>query len=804
MPPGRDAPARRAANGAPAAAILSTPAVCLSSICAPSVSYAIAVRELCSFTAKAGDLDHRFTPSPSSEEGLAGHRLVASRRGAGYRAEVSLQKAHEELLVRGRADGFDQQQALVEEVKTFRGQLANMPANQRALHWAQAKVYGAMLCQDVGLAGLTVRLVYLDIDSGEETHLDESCNAAELAAFFELQCRRFLAWARREIAHRAERDAALLALGFAYPEFRSGQRRLAEQAYLAASRGRLLMAQAGTGIGKTLATLYATLKAAPQQRIDKVFFLTAKGSGHGPPLEAIDQLAAAPLRVLQLTARAKACEHPDKACHGESCPLARGFYDRLPEARSQAAEAGRLEAADLRRIALEHSICPYYLAQETARWADVIVADYNYLFDVSALLHGLTLANGWRVALLVDEAHNLVERGRAMYSATLSRDELRTVARTAPAALRKPLQRLSRAWPAIEAASDANYQASDELPARFMSAAGDVCTAVGDLLVEDPIAVPPPLLDLHFELLHFRRLAESFGPHSFFDITRLPGRTRSELGLRNAVPAPFLKPRLAAMSSAVLFSATLQPQAFYADMLGLPEDTAWLDVAPPFVPEQLDVHVVTEVSTRFASRAASARPIARIIASQFHRAPGNYIAFFSSFDYLELVAQQLQEFAEVPTWRQHRSMTQADRDEFLARFTPEGAGVALAVLGGSFAEGVDLPGTRLIGAFIATLGLPQLNPVNEQMRRSLDRQHGAGFEYTYLYPGLRKVVQAAGRVIRSPEDTGTLYLIDERFRRPQVRELLPRWWRLPAANGSCAVAADTKPPAPPASKATVP
>jgi DNA excision repair protein ERCC-2 len=769
------------------------------------VSYAIAVRELCSFTAKAGDLDHRFTPSPTSEEGLAGHRLVASRRGAGYRAEVSLQRAYEELLVRGRADGFDEQQALVEEVKTFRGQLANMPANQRALHWAQAKVYGAMLCQDLGLARLTVRLVYLDIDSGEETHLEESCTAAELAAFFELQCHRFLAWARSEIAHRAERDAALLVLKFAYPEFRSGQRRLAEQAYLAARRGRLLMAQAGTGIGKTLATLYATLKAAPEGRIDKVFFLTAKGSGHGPPLRAMEKLQASPLRVLQLTARAKACEHPDKACHGESCPLARGFYDRLSEARKQAAEARQLEAADLRRIALEHSICPYYLAQEMARWADVIVADYNYLFDLSALLHGLTLANSWRVALLVDEAHNLVERGRAMYSATLSRDELRTVARTAPAAVRKPLQRLSRAWPAITTAAEADYQASDELPARFMSAAGDVCAAVGDLLAEDAAAVPPPLLDLHFELLHFRRLAESFGVHSFFDISRLPGRARSELGLRNAVPAPFLKPRLAAMSSAVLFSATLQPQAFYADMLGLPEDTAWLDVDPPFVPAQLAVHVVTEVSTRYASRAASAGPIAWIIASQFHRAPGNYIAFFSSFDYLELVARRLEEeFAEVPTWRQHRGMAPADREAFLARFTPDGAGVALAVLGGSFAEGIDLPGTRLIGAFIATLGLPQLNPVNEQMRRNLDRQLGAGFEYTYLYPGLRKVVQAAGRVIRSPEDTGTLYLIDERFRRPQVRELLPRWWRLPAANASCAAAADTKPPAPPASKATVP
>ena len=768
------------------------------------MTYAIAVRELCSFTAKAGDLDHRFTPSPSSDEGIAGHRLVASRRGAGYRAEVSLQDTFDGLVVRGRADGFDEGQALVEEVKTYRGQLSSLPDNQRAVHWAQAKLYGAMLCRQHGLQGLTVRLVYLDIDSGEETHLDEACGAAQLQAFFELHCRRFLAWARSELAHRAARDAALQDLGFAYPEFRSGQRKLAEQAWLAARRGRLLMAQAGTGIGKTLATLYATLKAAPEQRIDKVFFLTAKGSGHGPPLEAVAKLSSKhvglPLRVLQLTARSKACEHPDKACHGESCPLARGFYDRLPAARAEAAEAGRLELADLQRVAAAHGICPYYLAQEMVRWADLVVADYNYLFDVTALLHGLTLANGWRVALLVDEAHNLVERGRAMYSAVLSRDALRAATRLAPAPVRKPLQRLGRAWPPLPAEAGEPYQAHEELPARFMSAAGEVCKAVNDLLAEEPAAVAPDLLDLHFELLHFSRLAETFGPHSFFDVTRLPGRARSELGIRNAVPAPFLKPRLALMSSAVLFSATLQPQDFYADMLGLPEQTAWLEVEPPFVPDQLEVHLVTHVSTRFARRSASAEPIARIVAEQFRREPGNYIAFFSSFDYLDMVAAQLQAHADVPTWKQGRGMTEDERAAFLARFTPDGAGVALAVLGGSFAEGVDLPGRRLIGAFIATLGLPQLNPVNEQLRRSLERQLGRGFEYAYLYPGLRKVVQAAGRVIRSPEDTGTLYLIDERFRRQEVRELLPRWWR-PAAG---AAASGTTPPAPPASTAVAP
>lgn len=745
-------------------------------------AYTIAVRELCAFTAKAGDLDHRFTPSPSADDGIAGHKMVASRRGPGWRPEVRVEGRYESLVVRGRADGFDRDQQLVEEVKTHRGDLAAQPANQRALHWAQAKVYAALICAELGLPGVTVRLVYYDVDTGQETPLDEACSAAELAEFFAGQCRRFLDWARREVSHRAARDSALRQLQFVYPEFRAGQRQLAQQCFLAARHGRALLAQAGTGIGKTLATLYATLKALPDQQLDKVLFLTAKSSGHGPPLEALERLAGGgrvvPLRVLQLTARSKACVHPDKACHGDSCPLARGFYDRLPMARKAAVEAGgSLDAAALRELASEHEVCPYYLAQELARWADVVVADYNYLFDVTALLHGLTLANGWRVSLLVDEAHNLIDRARAMYTATLSRDLLRAASRGAPAGVAKPLRRLSRAWTSLASQQTEAYAAHDELPAALLKAAGAVCDAVGDALVAQPAVVAPPLTDLYFELLHLRRLAESFGPHSVFDVTRLPGRARTELCIRNVVPASFLKPRFAAMTSAVLFSATLQPHHFYADMLGLPQDTAWLDVGAPFDASQLDVHIVSHIPTRFAQRSGSAQPIAELIAAQFLRQPGNYLAFFSSFDYLEMVAQRLAAHCpDLPVWRQQRSMTDADREAFLARFEPGSAGVALAVLGGSFAEGIDLPGRRLIGAFVATLGLPQLNAVNERLRQVLDRERGAGFEYTYLYPGLRKVVQAAGRVIRTTSDQGTLYLIDERFERAAVRELLPAWW----------------------------
>ncbi len=747
------------------------------------MSYRVAVRSLCEFTAKVGDLDLRFTPSPTAQEGITGHRRVVARRGEGYEAEVALEGRFGELEVRGRADGYHPASNCLEEIKTHRGDLASQPDNHRQLHWAQARVYGWLMCQSRQLASINLALVYLDVDSDQETRFECSASAAELEAYFHEQCRHFIQWAEARSRRLAQRDAGLNALGFPWPSFRKGQRELAETVFKAVSTGRCLMAQATTGIGKTLGTLFPLLKAMPRQGLDKLLFLTAKTPGRALGLDAVRQVMdASPdlaLRTLELVARDKACEYPGTACHGEACPLAKGFYDRLPAAREAAMQRPLLDKAQLREVALAHDVCPYYLAQEQARWVDVLVADYNYYFDQSALLFGLAQAEQWRLAVAVDEAHNLVERARQMYSASLDQGQLQALRRAPPSGMASALQSLNREWNRLYKEQVAPYQASSELPGAFLKALQRCVGLVQELMNRTPQAVDPALLQFFFQALQFTRLAEVFDAHFLFDISlRGAGRRRlATLCLRNVVPAPLIGPRISAARSVVLFSATLSPRHFYADLLGMPADTAWLEVASPFVAEQLRVRIVSEVSTRYQHRQASLAPIVELIARQYQEVPGNYLAFFSSFDYLQQVATLLVErYPAITQWAQSSGMDEDQRQAFLDRFVEDGRGIGFAVLGGAFAEGVDLPGTRLIGAFIATLGLPQVNPVNEQLKQRMGSLFSAGFDYTYLYPGVRKVIQAAGRVIRGTEDRGTVLLIDDRFAEPRVRHMFPSWW----------------------------
>ena len=750
------------------------------------MSYSVAVRALCEFTAKVGDLDLRFTPSPSAQEGIVGHRTVASRRNAHYQNEVALEGEYQQLKVRGRADGYDPDSNRLEEVKTYRGDLAAQPANHRQLHWAQVKVYGWLMCQKLGLSEIDLALVYFDIVGEGETVLNQRFDAPDLEQFFKQQCALFLDWARQEMQHRAARNAGAQSLAFPHADFRTGQRTLAESVYKAVCTGRCLMAQAPTGIGKTIGTIFPQLKALAPQQLDKVFFLTAKTPGRKLALDAAqvlyDSSPDLPLRVLELVARDKACEHLDKACHGDSCPLAKGFYDRLPAARQAASQVRLLDQQSLRNVALAHQVCPYYLSQEMARWSDLIVADYNYYFDFGAMLFGLAQLNQWQVSVLVDEAHNLVERARSMYSASLDQYSLKTVRDSAPEALKKTLQRLNREWNALHKDQLAPYQAYAAKPDKLLQALSLCTSAMGDYFNYHPDALNGDLQAFYFDALQWAKVAELFNEHFIFDITKrsfTAKRSSSTLCLRNVVPAEFIRPRLTAARSSVLFSATLSPRHYYADLLGLPADTAWVDVESPFKAEQLQVSIVERISTRFVHRQASLEPIVALIAQQFAAQPGNYLAFFSSFDYLQQVAQLLAErHPQIALWLQSRGMVEAERQAFLDQFTPHSQGIGFAVLGGAFGEGIDLPGARLIGAFIATLGLPQLNPVNEQMKLRMGAIFGAGYDYTYLYPGIQKVVQAAGRVIRSQQDRGVVMLIDDRFGEQRVRQLLPKWWTL--------------------------
>ena len=780
------------------------------------MKYFVAVRALCEFTAKQGDLDLRFTPAPSAQEGIAGHALVASRRGEGYESEVSLETDYKTLRVRGRADGYDPALNQLEEVKTFRGDLHAMLENRRNLHWAQVKIYGWLLCKQKGLQEINLTLVYFDIASLQETLLTERFTAPILKEYFEAQCERFLAWAERELAHRQARDAALNALVFTHPTFRPGQRELAEAVYKTSTAGQCLMAQATTGIGKTIGTVFPLLKATPKQRLDKLFFLAAKTPGRKLALDALEliknstqnQTTPLTLRVLELVARDKACEHPDKACHGDSCPLAKGFYDRLPLARSaavhNAANKGALDKAALRSVALAHHVCPYYLSQELVRWSDVVVGDYNYYFDTSALLYNMTTSHQWRVSVLVDEAHNMIERTRKMYSATLDQAQLQRLHASAPKAVKNVLARLNRSFNDLHQVQIKPYQVYAELPIGFFKTLQLTITTITDFLVANPTRIDSDLQSFYFEALHLARMAEDFGAHSIFDITlqdqkneqgaagkglglAIPdGYGCATINLRNVVPAPFLVPRFAAAHSVALFSATLSPPDFYKVTLGLPANTVCIDVQSPFTHEQLRVAAVSNISTRYQHRDKSLNQITSLMAGQYNKTPGNYLIFLSSYDYLEKLHQLFcQSHPHIATWAQTRQMDEASREQFLTRFTPDSKGIGFAVLGGAFAEGVDLPGRRLIGAFIATLGLPQVNLVNEEIKKRMSSyfdQEGSNlkraYNYTYLYPGLQKVVQAAGRVIRTQRDEGVIYLMDDRFTQPEVKRLLPGWWKV--------------------------
>ncbi|RZJ10247.1 MAG: ATP-dependent DNA helicase [Rubrivivax sp.] len=767
----------------------------------PDWIYTVSVRSLCEFTAKRGNLDRRFTPSATSLEGQAGQMAVLARRSPGYETELPLQAVHGNLRVRGRADGYEADVNRLEEIKTIRGAVDLIPDNRRALHWAQLETYGALIAADRGLAELELALVYVDADTQNETVFREKATAGELQAAFETRCCQFEAWAAQEAAHRAARDAGLSTLPFPLGELRPGQRLLAEAVYRVAANGRCLLAQAPTGIGKTLGTLYPLLRAMPGQQLDKIGYMTCKGTGRITALEALhslrDNTPAKALRVLTLVSKEQACEHPTKACHGDACPLANGFYDNLPAARAEAVQAGWLDHPAQRRIALKHGVCPYYLGQELLRWADVVVGDVHHAFDPHGQLYGLANAQGWKLALLVDEAHNLVDRARDMYSVSLSLAQVREAVAAAPASLRAPLRRLANELATLGRNQPADYQPLTEVPDALAEALQRANVALGEHVQNHPLEVGATL-EFYFQVLGLQRLLDRLDTHSLCDLQRSAatglassepanlsllgdeddGTTDVMLSVRNIVPGHFLKERFEGCHSVTLFSATLGPPDYPRHLLGLPDDTAWIDVPAPFPPEHLTVQVAN-LSTRWEHRDQSLNALVDVLARQYEQHPGNYLAFFSSFDYLDKAAARLAlRHPEVPQWSQSRSMGDAARRAFLDRFVEGGRGIGFAVLGGAFAEGVDLPGTRLIGAFIATLGLPPVSPLQDQIRERLDALFGSDHGYADLVPGMQKVVQAAGRVLRSVDDKGWVWLMDQRYRRPEVRALLPAWWQV--------------------------
>lgn len=747
----------------------------------------VAVKTLVEFAAKSGSIDRKFTPAPSGQEGIDGHKRVASNRTDEYQTEINLSTQYKGITFRGRADGYDPNNHRIEEIKTFYGEVDKIPENHTHLHWAQAKCYAWMFCEKLECSSIKVALIYFNLTSQKEYRFEKTWTAPALKEFFEEMAESYWLW-QQKINHRhIKLEDWIEKLQFPYSFMHVSQRIMAEAVYKSAATGRVVLAEAPTGTGKTLAGLFPAIKAMTRTDINKIFYLTAKTTGKDLALENIKLIASdksdVPLRVLELTAQEKSCLQPESQCTGSSCIYAFDFYVKLKTARAEAYEFPVLNKTILAKLALEYEICPFYLSMEMSRWADIVVADVNYYFDGTPLLLSLTQEFDWQPYLLVDECHNLIDRGRQMYSAELSREQLLSAKKIAPKSIKKPLNIINKQWLAlIEESEQAEFSVLLKLPEKLILTLLEFTNKYIELLQQQP---EHPLQhsaahDFFFESLRFQTVFESIEDDFCIDL-QSNQRNREILTLRNLIPARLLAQRIELASGACFFSATLNPPEYYQALLGLPKNTVNIRVPSPFNQDQLSVKIASNLSMRFKDRGAAVDTICGLIRDELCSSPGNAIAFFPSYEYLKKIEDALRLYIldiNIKILTQSRSMNEVERQLFIDHFNAHNNVLGLAVLGGVFSEGIDLAGDALKGVFIATLGLPQINPINEHIRNLMQNRFQRGYDFTYTYPGIQKVIQAAGRVIRTKNDTGYLWLLDERFLKRDIRCLLPDWWKI--------------------------
>ena len=674
-----------------------------------------------------------------------------------------------EVELSGRIDGCHEgDPPILEEIKSTRIPLEQV--EPRPAHRAQVEVYAALLARERSLPEVGLQLTYAELPDCLERGFEWRRSAAELEAMLDELLGRLVPILRRRERWAAVRTAAAAQAEFPHPEWRRGQARMMRGVF---GRERAFV-EAPTGIGKTLSALYPAVKMLGRRTVNRVFYLTAKNSGKQAAQDALAGLARAGTRLKSLTITAKdrmGCE-PDRRCDPAVCDNAVGYYERLDGAVGDIHRFDAWTPERVRAVAAAHRLCPFDFSLDLARWADVVVCDYNYAFDPRVWLRFLLEEKREAVLFLVDEAHNLVDRGRDMFSAELRKarvlETLREVRRDAPE-LARPLRALNRRLLDLRG----RPEVSGEAPVELLKAASALVQAGERWLATDESEPPWRALfrDLWFEAQHFVAAGERFdGDYRF--IHEPSGRRDHRARIFCVDPAAGLRAGTERAARSVMFSATMSPADYYLELLGAPEGSGLLRLDSPFPRGHLRVFAAEHVPTVYRRRDESYEPIARLI-ERFRRfQAGNLLVFFPSYAYLEAVAERL----EIPCERQVAGMDEAARAGFLEGFRSGGETLALAVMGGVFGEGIDLVGDRLAGAVVVGAGLPQIGPERDLIRKHFAARGRDGFHYAFTFPGWTRVLQAAGRVIRGPEDRGALLLIDERYANRTYRDLFPAHW----------------------------
>ena len=756
----------------------------------------ISVRNLVEFILREGDIDNRTGGGQDPENMQMGsriHRKIQRQMGSDYQAEVPLKTEIVcdgfTLKIEGRADGLihTKEQVMVDEIKGVLRELDRVQ-EPAGIHLAQAKCYASMVAEQEGVDEIGVQMTYCQMETEEVKRFQYSYRSNELKVWFDEVIRQYEKWAKFQIEWRKARNASVKGIEFPFP-YRKGQRDLAVSVYRTILRKKKLFIQAPTGVGKTISTVFPAVKAVGEELGEKIFYLTAKTITRTVAEQAFETLRKQNLKfkVITLTAKEKICFCEETSCNPDDCPYAKGHFDRVNDAVYELLMQEDVMSREvLEAQARKHKVCPFEMALDVSTWVDGVICDYNYVFDPDARLRRFFAEGGAGGYLfLIDEAHNLVERGRQMYSAELCKEDFLAVKKLVKGEAPRFAKRLEACNKILLAMKKEceNYKVLDNI-SHFGIQLMNVLSET-DRYLEECVdkEVRETVLDFYFQVRSFLNIYDGLD-ENYVVYTEYQENGRFVLKLFCVNPAANLQKCLDKGNSAVFFSATLLPIQYYKRLLSTEKDNYAVYIDSSFDTKKRLLMNGVDVSTRYAMRSREmyqryATYIFRVVKAKM----GNYLIFFPSYRFMEDVYQEFTQLLasdeeEMELVIQQKHMDEEERENFLRAFEMgrEKSLIGFGVLGGIFSEGIDLTNEKLIGTLIIGTGLPQVCNEREILKSYFDQKGLYGFDYAYRYPGMNKVLQAAGRVIRTEDDRGVILLLDERFQREKGKEIFPKEW----------------------------
>jgi len=749
----------------------------------------ISVRNLVEYVLRSGDIDNRFISMSKAVEGTKAHQKIQKTYSKGDIKEVTLKEfIHYQGLafrIEGRADGilFTEDGVVIDEIKSTSKDLKDVGEGLNITHWAQGICYAYFYSLQNSISSISVQLTYFHLETEDIVRLKRTMSFGEVEKFFFDLLDRYINWAGITFNWAEIRNKSIRSLKFPFREYRKGQRELAVASYKTIKEGAKLFVQAPTGIGKTISTLYPAIKVMGEEEIEKIFYLTAKTITREIPLFSIDLLRASGLRVkgIVLTAKDKICLNDEVKCNPKDCAYAKGHYDRVNDAIIDIFQSeDSFHRDNIIKYSIKHKVCPFEFQLDMSLWSDVIICDYNYVFDPQVYLKRFFEVEKGEYSFLIDESHNLVDRSREMFSKEIRKSQLKdskAIVKERSPKLTKAINGIIKILNEQRKNFDlkGGYYQKEEISELYFPIKKTLTIMDQYLMENRDTQGYDSVLELYFELNAFIKISDFYGDNYVTTINEVSGDIILKLYCVDA--SRMIKNHLSKGKSSIFFSATLTPLEYFMEVLGGTKEDYHMVLKSPFPRKNLGLMVQSNISTRYKDREETYDLVVDQIYNLVSGRIGNYFAFFPSYLYMDRVYERfVSKYPEINSVVQKNIMDETKREEFLSRFHLETDLLAFAVMGGIFSEGIDLVGESLVGAIIIGVGMPQICCDRNIIKEYFDEKKGEGFNYAYTFPGMNKVLQAVGRVIRTEEDKGIVLLIDDRYRNYLYRKLMPREW----------------------------